>query len=474
MSSLNFGTSGLRGLVGDLVGQPARDWLAAFLRHLERGAHAGRVVFIGRDLRSSSPAIAGDCVAAALACGWQPVDCGALPTPALALASWKAGAAAVMVTGSHIPDDRNGLKFYTPQGEITKHDEAGIREARVAGAMSGAAAGQATARDGAAEALSLYRRRYLDFFAPDALKGLTVGVYQQSSVARDVAAEILAGLGAAILPLDRAENFIPVDTEAHRPEDLDLLRKRAAEHRLDAIVSTDGDADRPLVADAAGAVVRGDLLGLLVASHLGLSTIVTPITSSSAVEGSGVAEAVVRTKVGSPFVIDAMERAQASGARGVVGFEANGGVLLGSRVERDGRVLDALPTRDAMLPILCALASAKSKRRSLAETVGELRAGHALSDRLKEIGRDFSQPLLDRLARDRGYAERFFAPQGRIAETNDLDGARFRLDDGSTVHFRASGNAPEFRCYVEAATASRAGDLLRWGLAQARSEMGVD
>ena len=33
-----------------------------------------------------------------------------------------------MVTGSHIPDDRNGLKFYSREGEITKADETAIRE----------------------------------------------------------------------------------------------------------------------------------------------------------------------------------------------------------------------------------------------------------------------------------------------------------------------------------------------------------
>jgi phosphomannomutase len=49
-----------------------------------------------------------------------------LPTPALALAAMTESASAIMVTGSHIPDDRNGLKFYTLAGEITKADEAGI------------------------------------------------------------------------------------------------------------------------------------------------------------------------------------------------------------------------------------------------------------------------------------------------------------------------------------------------------------
>jgi phosphomannomutase len=32
-----------------------------------------------------------------------------------------------MVTGSHIPDDRNGIKFNLPTGEILKRDEEGIR-----------------------------------------------------------------------------------------------------------------------------------------------------------------------------------------------------------------------------------------------------------------------------------------------------------------------------------------------------------
>ena len=219
MSSLKFGTSGLRGLVTELLGEPAALWTAAFLRYLENSTPKGaRTLYIGRDLRSSSPAIAGDCAAAAANRGWLVVDCGALPTPALALAAREAGAPAVMVTGSHIPDDRNGLKFYTEAGEITKDDEAGILAAlpEVGFPPSG---GVETPQDASAEAMERYRRRYTDFFGPDVLKGLRVGVYQQSSVARDVLTAILADLGAAVIPFERADRFIPVDTEAHRPEE---------------------------------------------------------------------------------------------------------------------------------------------------------------------------------------------------------------------------------------------------------------
>ena len=84
--SLKFGTSGVRGLVVDLVGQPARRYVAAFLRHLQTsGQMQGGRVLVGYDLRPSSPAIAEDCLNAIAAAGFEPVDCGAVPTPALAL-----------------------------------------------------------------------------------------------------------------------------------------------------------------------------------------------------------------------------------------------------------------------------------------------------------------------------------------------------------------------------------------------------
>ena len=117
--------------------------------------------------------------------------------------------------------------------------------------------------------IAAYKARYRDFFGAGALAGLTVGVYQHSSVARDVIVEMLETLGARTVPLGRATSFIPVDTEALREEDEALARQWAAEQTLDAIVSTDGDADRPLISDARGAFLRGDLIGAITAKSLG-------------------------------------------------------------------------------------------------------------------------------------------------------------------------------------------------------------
>lgn len=460
--SLKFGTSGLRGLAVDLVGNAARRYAAAFVRHLEATGQAGsRVVYLARDNRESSPAILADCAVAIRAAGFEPVDCGVLPTPALALHAMALGGAAIMVTGSHIPADRNGLKFYVPAGEITKADEQGI----AAALTDEVPQGPAEARDEYPQAGDRYRQRYRHLLAGEALKGWRVGVFEHSSVARDLLVSFLTRAGAEVVRLARSETFIPVDTEAFSDAIFAPRRDWIAQHRLDAIVSTDGDGDRPLVIDATGEFVRGDVLGMIAARFVGVSKVVTPVTSNSAIEGVGWFTEVERTRVGSPFVIAGMEALGQTGA--VVGFEANGGTLLGSDVVIDNHTLGALPTRDAVLPILAVLAMAKGRGVSLAGLVKSLPVRAALSDRLTEVPSDRSAPFLRQLGEEPGYAARFFAPVGEVENVSAIDGVRFGLTSGDTVHYRASGNAPELRCYVEGITEGRAEELLQWGLSAA-------
>ncbi|XYD08932.1 phosphomannomutase [Methylobacterium sp. NMS12] len=466
MSSLKFGTSGLRGLVTDLVGGPCYAYASAFFRSVS--ADGPRVVVIGRDLRDSSPGLAATVAQAAAANGFAAVECGALPTPALALEAMRRGAFAVMVTGSHIPEDRNGLKFYRPEGEITKADEAGILDALDDGASAPRPA--AATPEPEPDAIARYRRRYGDAFPSGTLAGLRVAVYQQSSVARDLLVDLLAALGAHVTPIGRSATFVPIDTEAHRPEDVAFIRDVMASGDFDALVTTDGDADRPLVADGAGGIVRGDVLGLITARFLGADTVVVPVTAGSALEQSGGFSEVVRTKVGSPFVIAGMERAMRAGSGTIVGFEANGGFLLGSDVTLAGGVLAALPTRDAVLPILATLAALRAGDTSLAELVTALRAGEMASDRLPETPSERSGAFLARLC-DTAFRNVFLAPVGSPQAVDQQDGVRIGLNSGRSIHFRASGNAPELRCYAEAPSAQEAQDLVRWGLAAAAADI---
>lgn len=457
-----FGTSGLRGLVTELT----PDLIAAHVGAFASACACGGKLYIGQDLRSSSPRIAGTVGAAARAAGLESVDCGALPTPALALAAMQAGAAAVMVTGSHIPADRNGLKFYSADGEITKADEAAILAALDRPAM--------TAPLGAARtdpAADRFAARYIGAFGPLALKGRRIGVWQQSSVARDLLVAVLEGLGAKALPLDRSESFIPVDTEAVDADTRTRIAAWVREHGLDALVSTDGDGDRPLLADDTGALVPGDVLGQIASAWLGAEVVVTPVSSNTGAEAGGRFARVLRTRIGSPHVIAAMQAAlaEAPGAK-VAGYEANGGYLLGFAAQGPGGPLAPLPTRDSLLPMLAALAAADGP---LSARLAEEPSRFTAADRLQEVAPDRSTAFLATLDTDPAARAAFLsglaaAPEATIDRT---DGLRLHLTDGTVLHLRPSGNAPEFRVYVEADSPERARGLLARGLAALEEQL---
>lgn len=454
---LKFGTSGLRGLAVDLLGDSSAVFTTAFVRHLLMAGHVriGDRIFVGRDLRESSPGIAAQCMKALALAGMVPVDCGALPTPALALHAGANRAAAIMVTGSHIPADRNGLKFYRPDGEIDKTDEASITMLATEPVRWKDASSTITPyADEADAAWALYRNRCLNILPADALSGLRIGVYQHSSVARDFLVELLSFYGAEVLALGRSEAFVAVDTEAVGEETAARLKDWTHEHHLHAIVSTDADADRPLVIDETGRQIRGDTIGLVTARLLHADCVVTPITSNSGIDYVLGAQ-TIRTRVGSPYVIEAMLRACREGRGVVTGFEANGGFILGSPVQLGTRMLASLPTRDAMLPILALLGQG---RDALSRHVDALKLPVCMSDRLMDYSVEASRTLMAWLAAERSNIVHFLQGLGTVSRVDSMDGLRIVLDDGSVVHLRPSGNAPEMRCYVEAATS----DVARW------------
>lgn len=452
----NFGTSGLRGLVTELT----PDLIARYVQAFVRLCPIGHGLYVGRDLRPSSPEIAAVVIQAARQAGIPVTDCAAVPTPALALASMAAGAAAIMVTGSHIPADRNGLKFYLPGGEITKADEAQI--------LSGLALPPACAELGQlthADPGPLWVARYVTAFGPEALQGLRIGLWAQSAVSRDLLAQTLRDVGAEVIEIDRADHFIPVDTEAVPHWAREKIRGWCQEHRLDALVSTDGDGDRPLLADARGEIVPGDLLGQITARVVGADHIVTPISSNSGVQEVAGVKRVLRTKIGSPFVIAGMEdlRGQELGGR-VIGYEANGGFLLGFAANLPAGALAPLATRDSLLPLIAPLSLARAAG-GVAALVAQEPPRVTKADRLEEIPTEGSRALIASLTQDHAALATFLAALGETPAQIDLtDGLRISTGLGRVVHLRPSGNAPELRLYIEAETGPRASEMLAQGL----------
>jgi len=488
---LQFGTSGRRGKVVDLTQLEVYINALGELQYLqslsssEGGITPGDDFFFARDLRPSSERIAQAIMAAIEDAGMKPVNLGLIPTPALAYYALARKRGSIMITGSHIPFDRNGFKTYSSRGELSKPQEIPINQQvekirqRVYGTPSRDSlfdeqgsfkTTQALPKEHE-EARAAWIDRFTAFFAGASLAGKRLLVYQHSAVGRDILVEILERLYAEVIPVGSSETFVPIDTENIGATELATIQSLADEATakygsLFAIVSTDGDSDRPLVlgVDSATGKVRffgGDLLGMVVAKYLRADAVVVPITCNDAIDRGELAPALEpKTRIGSPFVIAGMQQARSKGKQRVCGWEPNGGFLTAS----DLNGLTALPTRDAMLPILAVLFAATERGLILVDLFAQLPARFSRAALLPS----FPRVLGEKVAALHDLS-RFFPAEagfGKITHVDYTDGVRVLFDNGDVAHVRPSGNADELRIYAVADTQGRADAIAALGVAE--------
>ena len=543
---LRFGTSGRRGEVVHLTQLEIYINVCAEIEYLQSlpradgGITAGEEFYFAYDLRPSSTRfveaeggrgeICQAVVQAALDRGMCPINLGCIPTPALAYHALSRERASVMVTGSHIPFDRNGYKLNTARGELLKQHESPIAEfvRRVRSKLYGEPyadslfdergmlrAGHRELPSARDDGRAAYFRRYKEFFTDSSFRGKRIAVYQHSAVARDFLVELLTALGAEAIPVGRSDTFVPIDTENIDAVQLAAIQSHTREAVRSrgpvwAVVSTDGDSDRPLVlgVDPSGAVrfFGGDLVGMIVADFLGADAVVVPVSCNDAIDRGSLRSVLEpKTKIGSPYVIEGLEKARNKGKKAVCGWEANGGFLTGSDIERQGRTLTRLATRDAMLPILGVLVAAQEEGCSLTELLGRLPPRYSRAALLKKFPQSVSRQIIGRFSPDipdlqevvfdpkrrfidrqgaemhpspgarsrldqiRRELQQFFsngAGFGEIARLNYIDGVRIIFSNADVAHVRPSGNADELRIYAVADTQARADALAQMGVAE--------
>ncbi|MBF0494674.1 MAG: hypothetical protein HQL28_06045, partial [Candidatus Omnitrophica bacterium] len=404
---LDFGTSGLRALVTDMTDMEVYINTRGFIKFLkaEGEAQEGDFISIAGDRRDSTPRIMTAVAKAILDEGLQVDFCGLVPSPAVAIRGFSKGRASIMVTGSHIPEDRNGIKFNKKSGEVLKSDEKGILQ-NVARSRAETYAGMwgnpifdekgvfktapidTTGKklsdrlaENQEEVIEEYVARYKQAFPAGCFQGKTVAIYQHSAVGRDIMVRILEELGAKVIAphgavsitytdekgnviteaVDlRSDVFVPVDTESVSNRTKAVIKCLADTYKPNVIMSTDGDSDRPLFADEKGDVLSGDKLGLLTTLHLKPQMVAIPISANKGVIDKLVAEGikVVQTQVGSPHVIKAMNDWMAkpeNAGKLCMTWEVNGGFLLGKDTPiPGGATIKALPTRDALVTLFSA------------------------------------------------------------------------------------------------------------------------
>src|ERR1051326_8676241 len=253
-----------------------------------------------------------------------------------------------MVTGSHIPFDRNGYKLNTSAGELLKEHEPpigarvrGVRERLYSQPYDASAfdasgmfkSGHRNLAPAIDDARRAYMDRYLKFFDGPFLTGMRLMVYQHSAVGRDLLPDLLREFGACVVPAGRREDFVAIDTENIQAPQIAAIQALVDEHGpVDFVISADGDSDRPLllaVVDGLAKFYPGDLLGIVTAGYLRADAVVVPISCNDAIDRSPLAAVLEpKTRIGSPYVIAGMAVAAAKGRKRICGWEPNGGFLL--------------------------------------------------------------------------------------------------------------------------------------------------
>jgi phosphoglucosamine mutase len=251
-----------------------------FFRDLARAAEmlfakenaANFTVCIGRDTRASGEPLF-DALLRGFSAGAIVLDCGIIPTPAIAAVTVSSGAdLGIAITASHNPGWDNGIKFFNATGEKLSVEQE-LRMERLLGSPSvlkrrrrlpRASAQLVDFRDSAVET---YVGSYENFLPPDALLGRTVALDLANGATCAVAEKIFKKFGANVAAIGNCPDGknINAGCGSEHPE---ALAKFVESSGAFMGIAYDGDGDRAVILDEAGDRINGDTILGAVARHM--------------------------------------------------------------------------------------------------------------------------------------------------------------------------------------------------------------
>jgi len=426
-----FGTSGIRLSVKDLTDQFCFDIGRTFAKFLKKHKQKGKVA-VGMDTRKSSPRVKKAFVAGVLYEGYEVIDQRIVPVPAMnyLLLSSPSFVGSCMITGSHIRQEFNGLKFFAFDGEILKKHEREIE--KIYEGIKGKVCfkGKKMKLKNSNQAEKNYERMLLsidDSPYPKWKVIVDLGNGCQSKIIPKILKKLRLETIVINSSLDSAK-FLARDTETE--DAVKQLQRKVKKEKADFGMAFDADGDRVVFVDEDGEFIPGDYTGALIAKYSPTKVIVTPISTSQVVNNIG--KKVIRTKVGSPYVIEMMKKHKSR-----FGFEPNGG----------GISAEIMMTRDAGSTTIKILNLLKKTRKSLKELLVTFPKFYLY--RTKAVCPQELNDIILREARKKYKG----------IKTEKVDGVKIWIGKSTWILFRPSKNAPEFRVFAEAKTQSAAKKL---------------
>jgi phosphoglucosamine mutase len=260
-----FGTDGVRGVANrDLTAELALALGSAAARQRASG-RARRLAVVGRDPRASGEMLEAAVIAGITSEGVDALRVGVLPTPAIAFLTHAYDAEfGVMISASHNPMPDNGIKIFGRGGhKLDDATEDRIEDlVRSGPGVRPVGAGIGRVLD-AQDALDRYLRHAAEAVTVRA-DGLTVVVDCAHGAASTTAPSAYRAAGAHVIAINAEPNGLNINDGCGSTH-MEVLQEAVVAHGADLGLAHDGDADRCLAVDAAGNVVDGDAIMVILA-----------------------------------------------------------------------------------------------------------------------------------------------------------------------------------------------------------------
>ena len=349
-----FGTDGVRGKAGKKISAIDMMRLAMATGIYFRQFSKTNKILVGKDTRRSGYMIENAIVSGLTAVGYDVIQIGPMPTPAIAFLTENMRCdAGIMISASHNPYYDNGVKFFDSEGnKLNRDKEIEIEEIYENRELIEEA--QATDKDiGKSKRIDDVIGRYIvhiknSFPKPLTLAGKRVVIDCANGAGYIVGPTILNELGAEVIVIGDEPNGFNINEGcgATAPE---KLAREVRDRRADVGIALDGDADRLVMVDENGEVVDGDKLMAVLAVHL---------NNHGILKGKGMVATVMSNEGLGEYLESnglALHRA-AVGDKNVVSLMQEKGINFGG--EQSGHIIfsDYAKTGDGLSSALQALA----------------------------------------------------------------------------------------------------------------------
>nr|WP_317404149.1 phosphoglucosamine mutase [uncultured Helicobacter sp.] len=345
-----FGTDGVRGRAGEVITPSSVIALGSSAGIHFRKHSLTNKILVGKDTRRSGYMIENALVSSLTSVGYDVIQIGPMPTPAVAFLTEDMRCdAGVMISASHNPYDDNGIKFFNHFGYKLAPEEEESIESFYHNPASLQAALKSGEEIGSSKRIDDVVGRYIvhiknSFPKHLTLRGLRIVCDCANGAAYRVAPIVLRELGADVIAINDEPNGFNINKQcgAMHPEG---LAQEVKTYRADVGFALDGDADRLVVVDNEGNIVNGDkLIGALALYQQSIkalknNAIVATLMSNLALEETLKNHhiALHRCNVGDKYVWDKMQELNLN-----FGGESSGHIIFSDYAKTGDGLVSAL------------------------------------------------------------------------------------------------------------------------------------